>query len=94
MNAEHQPYTLIGPDRKPYKSSTPGTFGGYRKNKIYGRMDCRAALRAIEKGGYINEYFLLMNKQAIAAGYRPCGVCLREKYVIWKENRNSNEEGI
>lgn len=86
MKEEDKTYTLIGPDRKPYQSSTPGTFGGYRKNKIYGRMDCRAALRAIEKGGYIKERVFFADEQtAIAAGYRPCGVCMRENYVLWKE---------
>ena len=46
-------YTLIGADNRPYQSEIPGTYGGHRKTKIYGRMDCPAALRAIEKGGYV-----------------------------------------
>jgi hypothetical protein len=45
--------TLMGPDKKLYKSETPGTYGGHRKTKVYGRMDCPVALRAIEKGGYV-----------------------------------------
>lgn len=30
-------YTLLAADRRPCPSSTPGRFGGHRKNKIYGR---------------------------------------------------------
>jgi hypothetical protein len=79
-------FTLIGADRKPYVSETPGEYGGYRKSKIYGRLDCCAALRAIEKGGYVSErVFFADEETAIAAGYRPCGVCLPEKYAIWKQ---------
>jgi len=40
-------YTLLDADRKPHRSSTPGQFGGHRKTKIYGRLNCRAALRAV-----------------------------------------------
>ena len=36
-------YTLIGADGKPMLSETPGTLGGHRKNKIYGRLDCAGA---------------------------------------------------
>src|SRR5271166_4868238 len=46
-------YTLLGADRRPYLSGTPGQFGGHRKNKIYGRLDCPGALRAIAAGGYV-----------------------------------------
>ena len=47
-------YTLIGADNRPYQSEIPGTYGVHRKTKVYGRMDCPAALRAIAKGGYVN----------------------------------------
>ncbi|WP_066259399.1 Ada metal-binding domain-containing protein [Neobacillus drentensis] len=88
MKAEHKAYTLIGPDRKPYQSITPGTLGGNRKGKIYGRLDCRAAISAIEKWGTTKERVFFADEQtAIAAGYRPCGSCMREKYAIWKEEK-------
>ncbi len=81
-------YKLLGPDRKPYWSDTPGIYGGYRKSKIYGRMDCRAALQAIEKGGYVKErVFFADEETAIAAGFRPCAVCLPEKYAVWKKQK-------
>ena len=81
----HKTYTLMGPDKKFYKSKTPGTLGGHKKTKVYGRMDCPAALRAIDKYGYIKERVFFADEQtAVAAGFRPCGACLREKYKNWK----------
>ena len=81
-------YTLLGADRKPYESTTPGTVGGHRGGRIYGRMDCPAALRAIAKGGYVNNrVFFADEATAIAAGFRPCGACLPEEYTAWKQSR-------
>ena len=86
---EDKTYTLLGADRKPYVSETPGTYGGYRKSKIYGRMDCRAALRAIAKGGYVKERVFFADEQtAIAAGFRPCAVCLPKEYAVWKNQKS------
>jgi hypothetical protein len=42
-------YKLIGADGKPYGSTEPGTFGGHRKGRIYGRLDCPTALRFISR---------------------------------------------
>lgn len=84
-NHNDKMYTLLSVDRIPYQSKTPGTFGGYRKSKIYGRLDCPAALRALAKGGYVKQRVFFEDEQtAISAGYRPCGVCLQEKYAVWK----------
>jgi hypothetical protein len=70
-------YTLLGPDRRPYRSATPGAFGGHRRRRRYGRLDCRAALRAIARGGYVGaRVFFADEATAVAAGYRPCAVCL------------------
>jgi hypothetical protein len=81
-------WRLLGPDGKPYESDAPGTLGGHRKSKIYGRLDCRVALRAIAHGGYVpHRVFFADRNAAIAAGYRPCGVCLREEYLQWKKQR-------
>ncbi|WP_423798220.1 Ada metal-binding domain-containing protein [Neobacillus sp. SAB-20_R2A] len=81
-------YTLLGPDKKPYQSKIPGTYGGHKKTKVYGRMDCPAALRAIAKGGYVqNRVFFADEETAIAAGFRSCASCLREKYTAWKERQ-------
>ncbi len=76
-------YKLLGVDGKEYLSETPGTFGGNGKLKIYGRLDCPSALSTIRRfpGSYEkSRVFFADEKTALAAGYRPCGNCLREKY--------------
>jgi metal binding Ada-like protein len=78
-------YTLIDADRKPCRSSTPGQFGGHRKTNIYGRMNCRAALRAIAADRYVKHWVFFADEQtAVAAGYRPCAVCMPDAYHAWK----------
>jgi methylphosphotriester-DNA--protein-cysteine methyltransferase len=77
-------YTLIGPDGRARRSATPGTLGGHRRTKIYGRLDCRAALRAISRGGYVSQrVFYVDERTAVAAGYRPCAICLPREYADW-----------
>ena len=76
-------YKLLGPDGKQYLSETPGTLGGNGKLKIYGRLDCPSALSTIRRfpGSYEkSRVFFADEKTALAAGFRPCGNCLREKY--------------
>ena len=78
-------WTLIGADGKPRQSKVRGKFGGHRKTKIYGRLDCRAALQAIARGGYVaNRVFFAGENEARAAGFRPCAVCMPAEYQRWK----------
>jgi hypothetical protein len=78
-------YKLIGPDGKEVASTAPGTLGGHRKNKLYGRLDCPSALRWLAKGHIVaHRVFFADEATAIAAGYRPCAVCLPEQYRAWK----------
>jgi Metal binding domain of Ada len=78
-------YTLLGGDRRLYRSAAPGRFGGHRGSRIYGRLDCPAALRAIAGGGYAaHRVFFADELAAVAAGYRPCAVCLPGAYAAWK----------
>ncbi|SFR96010.1 Metal binding domain of Ada [Dyella sp. OK004] len=78
-------WILIGRDGKPYTSDVPGMFGGHRGSKVYGRLDCRAALQAIARGGYVaHRVFFPDEDTAQVAGYRPCAVCLPEPYAVWK----------
>ena len=80
-------YTLTGPDGRPYPSATPGTLGGYRCGRLYGRLDCRSALRALAAGGYrTDRVFFSDAATAVAAGYRPCAVCLRDDYNRWRSS--------
>jgi len=89
-NADAKMYTLLGSDRVPYRSATPGKLGGYKPKKIYGRLDCPSALRAIAKGGYApSRVFFADEATAIAAGYRPCAKCMPERYRIWKHAQGS-----
>jgi methylated-DNA-[protein]-cysteine S-methyltransferase len=79
-------YTLIGTDGAPHASTTPGTLGGHRGSRIYGRLDCPGAARAIARGGYVaHRVFFADEAAAVAAGYRPCAVCLPERYASWKQ---------
>lgn len=81
-------YVLLGADRKPYRSAVPGRLGGHRAGRLYGRLDCPAALRAIAKGGYVaNRVFFADEATAVAAGFRPCSVCLPEQYAARNEAR-------
>ncbi len=83
--SEPKQYRLTAPDGRSYVSATKGTWGGHRGGKIYGRLDCPAALRAMAKGGYVkNRVFFADEATALAAGYRPCGACCTEKYQAWK----------
>ena len=81
-------YTLLGADRRPYRSAVPGQFGGHRRARIYGRLDCPSARRAIARGGYVaHRVFFADEPTAVAAGYRPCAVCLPAAYAAWKSGR-------
>jgi hypothetical protein len=88
QTAEARPgrlYTLLGPDRRPYPSRQPGRYGGHWPGRRYGRLDCPSALRAIARGGYVkHRVFFADEVTAIAAGYRPCAVCLPTQYTAWK----------
>lgn len=78
-------WQLIGADGKPYCSAVAGALGGHRQGRIYGRLDCAAALRALARGGYVAQrVFFRDAATAEAAGYRPCAVCLPEQYARWK----------
>lgn len=86
---EKRQYRLLNADGEEYGSDTPGLFGGNRKLKIYGRLDCPSALSAIRRypGSYEkSRVFFADERTALAAGYRPCGNCLREKYAEYQEN--------
>ena len=84
-------YKLIGPDGKQYLSEEPGALGGHRGQKLYGRLDCPSARRAIARptgATYVkNRVFFKDEQTALAAGYRPCAVCMREHYNLWKEGK-------
>ena len=86
-------YTLVGSDGQVHPSPRPGTLGGHRRGRNYGLLNCRSALRALEKGGYAaDRVFFADETTAVAAGYRPCGVCLPEEYATWTSLRNAQSD--
>ena len=90
---EPRTYLLLGPDG-PYRSTAPGLYGGNRRGRIYGRLDCPAALRALARGGYRrNRVFFADEPAAVATGYRPCGTCLPRENRSWRVRLSSAEPG-
>ncbi len=61
------------------------TLGGNKNLKIYGTLGCRAGKRMKVE----NRVFFKDEAEALSCGYRPCSVCLRAKYVVWKSNVNT-----
>ena len=87
MTAKH--YILLAADSAAVRSGQPGRFGGHRVARIYGRLDCPSALRAIARGGPYPRHrvFFADKAAAVGAGYRPCARCLPEAYRAWKAER-------
>ena len=87
-----QVYILLNAYRKPFLSDQPGKIGGHKGLKIYGRLDCPSALRALKKGQYAaKRVFFPDEETAINAGYRPCGICMKEEYRIWKQTHGKEK---
>ena len=85
-------YTILGIDGKPVLSRVKGELGGNARGKIYGTLDCPKALGALAKKNSPYKRFRVFfanRKAAKAAGYRPCGICLRDEYQAWKATRRS-----
>lgn len=78
-------YQLMNADGTAYLSAEAGAYGGHRRTRIYGRLDCRGALLWIGKGHYIkHRVFFRDAETAREAGYRPCSVCLPDDYTRWR----------
>ncbi|WP_203237032.1 Ada metal-binding domain-containing protein [Nocardia panacis] len=81
-------YTLLDGAGRPYRSATPGLFGGHRRGRIYGRLDCPSAPRWLARGAYRSQrVFFADETTAVQAGYRPCAVCLPQRFAVWKAGR-------
>jgi hypothetical protein len=79
-------YRLLSADRLIYFSGTPGSLGGNGQMKIYGHLICASAMRAVAAGNTYQKHrvFFADEATAIAAGYRPCGKCMKEQYDAWR----------
>ena len=85
-----KPYFLVNGSGQVELSSKPGQYGGHCKLKIYGTLDCPSAARYIQKGQYVrNRVFFQDQETAREAGYRPCGVCLKKEYALWKSENSA-----
>jgi methylphosphotriester-DNA--protein-cysteine methyltransferase len=83
-------WRLLDARGRPYDSRTRGELGGHRSGRIYGRLDCPSALRAIARGGYVaDRVFFPDEPTAVAAGYRPCAVCMPAQYARWRSSQPS-----
>ena len=56
------------------------TFAGNKQLKIYGTLHCSSGKRMKTA----NRVFFKNEDEAVAAGYRPCGHCMRQKYLKWR----------
>jgi methylphosphotriester-DNA--protein-cysteine methyltransferase len=56
-------------------------FGGNRRLKIYGTLRCASGRRM----KMANRVFFATEQEAIDAGYRPCGHCMKNAYTQWKK---------
>jgi methylphosphotriester-DNA--protein-cysteine methyltransferase len=54
-------------------------FGGNRKLKIYGTLQCKSGKRMKRE----NRVFFTSANQAIENGFRPCGHCMKTAYKLW-----------
>jgi len=55
-------------------------YGGNRRLRIYGRLDCASGKRMRRS----TRVFFGDEAAARAAGFRPCGHCLRAAFRRWK----------
>jgi methylphosphotriester-DNA--protein-cysteine methyltransferase len=56
-------------------------FAGNVSLNIYGKLSCSSGKR-MKKA---NRVFFESEEEAIAAGFRPCGHCMRDAYLVWKK---------
>jgi hypothetical protein len=85
-------YRLIGRDGCELVSTVPGALGGHRRTRVYGRLDCPVALSLVARGHDMrHRVFFADEATAVAAGYRPCGACMREEYRRWKDRLDGGD---
>jgi len=77
----------FGIKRKLQKLIKEGSvvFGGNKNLKIYGLLNCRSGKRI----KITNRVFFSSEVEAFEKGYRPCGHCMKDKYLEWQRNIKS-----
>ncbi len=97
MTNEKKIYKLMDENGDFYESKTPGELGGNSKLKVYGKLDCGSAESTMKRFPGIYEQhrvFFADEKTALAAGYRPCGNCMRKEYREYMANPQKYREKI
>lgn len=84
-----KPYKFLDANGEVYWSDTPPNFDGWTTGKIYHRLDCTKTKSELARG-HLKEtrVFFKDEETAIAADYRPCFYCMREKYDEWKHKQD------
>ena len=91
-----QRFHLLGADGELYDSPLPGKLAGNRKLKTYGLLNCGLPAcgfpdRGLPPGQPKIRVYFADEDHAIAAGYRPCGGCLPQRYQQWKQGPQDGE---
>ena len=55
-------------------------IAGNKLLRIYGTLKCTSGKRMRKE----NRIFFRSEKEAMENGFRPCGHCMRSKYIAWK----------
>jgi methylphosphotriester-DNA--protein-cysteine methyltransferase len=71
--------TISKPDLISQIKAGKITLGGNKQLKIYGLLTCKSGKRMKKQ----NRVFFRSESEAITLGYRPCGHCLRAKYLAF-----------
>lgn len=59
-------------------------WAGNSNLKVYGKLDCASGKRMKKE----NRVFFKSETEAVRLGFRPCGRCLHDRYLIWKKSAN------
>jgi hypothetical protein len=55
-------------------------LGGNTRLNLYGTLNCKSGKRMKME----NRIFFSSAEEAISNGYRPCGHCMKQAYLKWK----------
>jgi len=58
------------------------TIGGNARLKIYGTLKCCSGKRMKKE----NRIFFKNETEALNEGFRPCGHCMWQQYLIWQKS--------
>lgn len=75
----HNEISIIELHRKIRKKII--SFAGNARLKIYGELHCSSGKRMKKE----NRVFFFSEQEAMSAGYRPCGHCMKTAYKKWKD---------